>query len=122
MFRWLYICSIVVAFNYYWCTRKPWSSSIMLCNDDIIAHNHYTHNGMSFYISKSTILLRYGLSEDKFVFCCFNQLYKVDPETFEHWMNILKRTENSCLWLLRFPPAAEDNIRAGKFRGGSYGL
>lgn len=33
----------------------------------------------------------YGISEDAFVFCCFNQLYKIDPETFSIWMNILKR-------------------------------
>ena len=53
---------------------------------------------------------RYGISEDKFVYCCFNQLYKVDPEIFDAWCNILKRTDNSVLWMLRFPPAAEANL------------
>ena len=53
---------------------------------------------------------KYGISEDKFVYACFNQLYKVDPEIFDTWCNILKRTKNSILWLLRFPPAAEANI------------
>ncbi|KAI9914899.1 hypothetical protein PsorP6_007576 [Peronosclerospora sorghi] len=53
----------------------------------------------------------YGVPEDKFVFCNFNQVYKIDPVTFTTWMNILKRVPNSVLWLLRFPPVAETNIR-----------
>lgn len=27
----------------------------------------------------------YGLPEDKFIFACFNQLYKIDPEVFVTW-------------------------------------
>ncbi|DAZ95244.1 TPA: hypothetical protein N0F65_002356 [Lagenidium giganteum] len=54
----------------------------------------------------------YGVPEDKFVLCNFNQVYKIDPQTFTTWMNILKRVPNSILWLLRFPPIAEANIRA----------
>ena len=53
---------------------------------------------------------QYGLSEDKFVFCNFNQLYKIDPGIFDVWMRLLKRVPNSVLWLLRFPPAGEENI------------
>jgi len=53
---------------------------------------------------------RYGISEDKFVYACFNQLYKVDPDVFTAWCNVLKRTKNSIMWLLRFPPAAEANL------------
>eukprot|EP00968_Pinguiococcus_pyrenoidosus_P022519 scaffold3283_cov237-Pinguiococcus_pyrenoidosus.AAC.6 len=55
---------------------------------------------------------QYGVPDDAFVFGNFNQLYKLDPETFETWCNILKRVPNSLLWLLRFPPAGEKNIRA----------
>lgn len=53
---------------------------------------------------------RYGISEDKFVFCCFNQLYKIDPDIFRVWMRILKRVNNSVLWLLKFPAAGEANL------------
>ncbi|KAK6161641.1 hypothetical protein DH2020_005022 [Rehmannia glutinosa] len=38
----------------------------------------------------------YGLPEDKFIFACFNQLYKMDPEIFTTWCNILKRVPNSA--------------------------
>ncbi|KAK1412024.1 hypothetical protein QVD17_32961 [Tagetes erecta] len=54
----------------------------------------------------------YGLPEDKFIFGCFNQLYKMDPEIFMTWCNILKRVPNSALWLLRFPAAGETRLRA----------
>lgn len=54
----------------------------------------------------------YGLPEDKFLFACFNQLYKMDPEIFTTWCNILKRVPNSALWLLKFPAAGESRLRA----------
>ncbi|KAM1223165.1 hypothetical protein TB2_010465 [Malus domestica] len=54
----------------------------------------------------------YGLPEDKFIFACFNQLYKMDPEIFNTWCNILKRVPNSALWLLRFPAPGEMRLRA----------
>uniref|UniRef100_A0A803LTJ3 protein O-GlcNAc transferase n=1 Tax=Chenopodium quinoa TaxID=63459 RepID=A0A803LTJ3_CHEQI len=54
----------------------------------------------------------YGLPEDKFIFGCFNQLYKIDRDIFDTWCNILKRVPNSALWLLRFPAAGETRLRA----------
>eukprot|EP00850_Spirogloea_muscicola_P014424 SM000103S09516 [mRNA] locus=s103:488527:496923:+ [translate_table: standard] len=65
-------------------------------------------------LDSSSILTRgqYGLPEDKFLFACFNQLYKMDPDIFLTWCNILKRVPNSALWLLRFPAAGEARLRA----------
>ncbi|CAN8269855.1 unnamed protein product [Cochlearia groenlandica] len=54
----------------------------------------------------------YGLPEDKFIFACFNQLYKMDPEIVITWCNVLKRVPNTALWLLRFPAAGEMRFRA----------
>lgn len=53
----------------------------------------------------------YGIPADKFVFANFNQIYKLDPLTFQVWCSILKRVPHSVLWLLRFPAAGERNIR-----------
>lgn len=53
----------------------------------------------------------YGVPEDRFVLCNFNQLYKMDPAIFSTWMSVLRRVPNAVLWLLRFPPAGEANIR-----------
>jgi len=52
-----------------------------------------------------------GLPEDCVVYSCSNQLYKYDPDTFASWAAILKRVPRSVLWLLRFPPQGEDNVR-----------
>jgi predicted O-linked N-acetylglucosamine transferase (SPINDLY family) len=40
-----------------------------------------------------------GLPENGFVFCCFNNNYKILPATFDLWMRILKRVEDSILFL-----------------------
>lgn len=52
-----------------------------------------------------------GLPENVFIYCCFNQLHKIDPITFTAWIRILNRVPNSVLWLLRFPACGESNIR-----------
>ncbi|WP_179958225.1 O-linked N-acetylglucosamine transferase, SPINDLY family protein [Chitinimonas arctica] len=41
-----------------------------------------------------------GLPEDAFVFCCFNQHYKILPGLFDLWMRLLRDTPGSILWLL----------------------
>jgi predicted O-linked N-acetylglucosamine transferase (SPINDLY family) len=43
---------------------------------------------------------------DSFVFCSFNNTYKILPETFIVWLKILKSKSNSVLWLI------DDNITA----------
>lgn len=51
------------------------------------------------------------LPETGFVFCCFNNNYKIHPSTFDGWMRILKQVEGSILWLYEDNPAASDNLR-----------
>ncbi len=40
-----------------------------------------------------------GLTEDGFVFCSFNQAYKITPDVFASWMRILRRVPGGVLWL-----------------------
>jgi protein O-GlcNAc transferase len=40
-----------------------------------------------------------GLPEAGFVFCCFNNTYKIVPSTFDGWMRILNAVEGSVLFL-----------------------
>jgi len=42
----------------------------------------------------------YGLPEDAFVFCSFNNTFKFTEEMFRSWMRILQQVPNSVLWLL----------------------
>jgi predicted O-linked N-acetylglucosamine transferase (SPINDLY family) len=52
-----------------------------------------------------------GLPETAFVFCCFNNIYKISPEIFDVWMRILGRVEGSVLWLLEDNPQATESLR-----------
>lgn len=52
-----------------------------------------------------------GLPESGFVYCCFNNPYKVMPETFSVWMRILHAVPNSVLWLLKDEPETEANLK-----------
>ena len=52
----------------------------------------------------------YGLPEDAFVFCAFNNNIKFTPEFFACWMRIVERTPNSVLWLLADNDRARSNL------------
>jgi predicted O-linked N-acetylglucosamine transferase (SPINDLY family) len=51
-----------------------------------------------------------GLPEDAFVYCCFNNNYKILPITFDSWGRILKAVPNSVLWLFKDNEFARDNL------------
>ena len=53
---------------------------------------------------------KYGLPDDKFVFCAFNNNYKITPEMFGSWMRILRQAPDSILWLLRDNEWSEANM------------
>ena len=52
-----------------------------------------------------------GLPKDGFVFCCFNNNFKILPSTFESWMRILKAVHGSVLWLLADNSWTTENLR-----------
>lgn len=52
-----------------------------------------------------------GLSQDAFVFCCFNNSYKIMPPVFEVWMRLLRKVPASVLWLLEDNSAAKRNLQ-----------
>jgi predicted O-linked N-acetylglucosamine transferase (SPINDLY family) len=52
-----------------------------------------------------------GLPENGFVFCCFNNNYKILPATFDGWMRILLAVEGSVLWLLQDNSWVVDNLK-----------
>jgi protein O-GlcNAc transferase len=52
-----------------------------------------------------------GLPEEGFVFCCFNNSYKIMPSVFEAWMRLLKAVQGSVLWLSQTTGEAMANLR-----------
>jgi len=59
-----------------------------------------------------------GLQETGFVFCNFNQSYKLVPETFASWMRLLKQVEGSVLWLMEGNGAFAQHLRQEAERQG----
>ena len=51
-----------------------------------------------------------GLPESSFVFCCFNNNYKISPVEFDIWMRLMNKVEGSVLWLLKSNRRAEQNL------------
>jgi protein O-GlcNAc transferase len=53
----------------------------------------------------------YGLPKEGFVFCSFNNNYKITPEVFAIWMRLLKAVPGSVLWLFLDNEWVQQNLR-----------
>ena len=52
-----------------------------------------------------------SIPKDAFVYCCFNQNYKILPSVFDTWMNILKQVKGSILLLSHANHRAISNLK-----------
>lgn len=52
-----------------------------------------------------------GLPETGFVFCSFNNNYKITPTVFDLWMRLLQKVPGSVLWLYADNGVASANLR-----------
>ncbi|QWD72536.1 tetratricopeptide repeat protein [Polynucleobacter sp. UB-Raua-W9] len=53
-----------------------------------------------------------GLPDQGFIFCCFNNNFKINPEVLDSWARILSQVPGSVLWLLEDNPSAKNNLMA----------
>ena len=63
-------------------------------------------------VGKATTKVDHHLPESAFVFCCFNQSFKITAEIFSAWMQILQAVPQSVLWLLDCNQWAKANLQA----------
>jgi predicted O-linked N-acetylglucosamine transferase (SPINDLY family) len=59
-----------------------------------------------------------GVPEDRFVFCCFSNHYKITEAMFAAWMEILRRTGNAVLWLVDDDQWSREHLRTRALVGG----
>ena len=64
------------------------------------------------YISKK----EFYLPEESFVFCCFNNNYKITSKEFDIWMKLLSKVEKSVLWLRKSNHLSEANLKKGAIK------
>lgn len=60
-----------------------------------------------------------GLPDNGIVFCCFNAAFKIEPQVFALWMQILQAVPGSVLWLLGHQAVMVRNLRQ---ETGKYGV
>ena len=88
-------------------------------SEKIVYMPHSYQSNLSVREISNKILSRQelGLPENGFIFCCFNNIHKITPQTFKSWMQILKSVDGSVLWLYGNNDDATSNISktASKF-------
>ena len=72
-------------------------------------HSYQPH-GQTSVIGRKPARAELGLPETGFVFCGFNQAYKITPSRFDLWCRLLNATPGSVLWLLA-DAGAQGNLR-----------
>jgi len=53
----------------------------------------------------------YGLPHGAFVFACFNNTHKLNPEIFDVWMRVFRQVPSSVFWLLQPNASVAANLR-----------
>jgi predicted O-linked N-acetylglucosamine transferase (SPINDLY family) len=85
--------------------------------------NSYQVNDSSRKISEKTFTRQeLGLPEDGFVFCSFNNNYKITPDIFDIWMRLLSKIEGSVLWLFEGNVTSKKNLIAEAEKRGIQGI
>ena len=73
--------------------------------------NCYQPNDTKRAIAQTPARRDYGLPEQGFVFCAFNNSYKFTPAMFDVWMRLLAAVPGSVLWVLSRDTDTEQNLR-----------
>ena len=93
-------------------TLIPVESQVFYSEKVVYLPNSYQVNDRKRLISNRLFTRKeLGLPENEFVFCCFNNNFKILPSTFNGWMRILKAVEGSVLWLLQDNPWVIENLK-----------
>ena len=76
-----------------------------------LPHSYQPNDDQRQIAQTNTTRADFGLPDKAFVFCCFNNNYKISPREFDIWMRILSQTDGSILWLLKSNKCTEGNLR-----------
>jgi len=76
-----------------------------------LPHTYLPNDSARVIAEKTFTRAEQGLPEHGFVFCTFNNLFKIRPEIFEIWMRLLRSVDESVLWLPELIRSAMENLR-----------
>jgi predicted O-linked N-acetylglucosamine transferase (SPINDLY family) len=88
-------------------------SSYEFYNEKIISlpHSYQINDSKRPELKRTITRQECGLPENTFIFSCFNNIYKITPETFMRWMKVLKRVPNSVMWFYYNFPEGPENLK-----------
>jgi protein O-GlcNAc transferase len=80
--------------------------------EDILYLPFYQPNPTNIKLSQKKFERKdFNLPINSFIFCCFNNNYKITPKIFQSWMKILIQVEGSILWLNKKNEKVTSNLR-----------
>ena len=95
------------------CERAHYSEKVLY-----MPHCYQVNDSQRRISTRNFTRQEFGLPDGAFVFCCFNNNYKILPETFDIWMRLLTRVPGSVLWLYKDNDTAAQNLRLEAARRG----
>ncbi|MBT5798693.1 MAG: tetratricopeptide repeat protein, partial [Alphaproteobacteria bacterium] len=75
-----------------------------------LPHTYWPTNNTRIISQKIQTKEDMGLPNDGFVFCCFNNSYKISPTEFDIWMRLMAKVDGSVLWLLKSNKLVKENL------------
>jgi len=72
---------------------------------------YMVHDSQRVIASETMTRPEAGLPDDAFVYCCFNNSYKITPKVFDLWMRCLTTVPDSVLWLVEEGEVVQNNLR-----------
>jgi protein O-GlcNAc transferase len=86
--------------------QAPFYSERFLYMPGCYQVNHYQDGSEDVGLQRS----QFGLPLKGHVYCAFHASYKIDDTVFDTWMRILRRVQNSVLWLCRADEITQANL------------
>lgn len=87
--------------------HEPFFSEKLVCLPDCYQVNDRTREIQEHTPTREEC----GLPDSGFVFCCFNNTYKIIPVVFDIWMRVLTKIPGSVLWLLDANHGVTSNLQ-----------
>ena len=76
-----------------------------------LPHSYQPNDRKRTSIRRTETRKSHGLPEAGFVFCCFNNNFKISSDVFDVWMRLLAAVPASVLWLLKNNERVEATLR-----------
>ena len=88
-----------------------YSERVVYLPDSYLSNSYRLNDSTRSIAQRTPSRAELGLPEAGFVFCCFNNNYKIAPYMFDIWMRLLRKVEGSVLWLRGGHVGTLDNLR-----------